>query len=882
MNLQIKKAFTLVELIVVITILAILWTIAFVSMSWYSKTARDSTRTSDISKIKSSLELFHINSNKYPDPTEAQPITYSGWLAWYQWIFWNSTFINVEKLDKIPKDPLTEKEYAYSVLNTKQEYEIAWIMEWDDVALNQELITKSNALEKTAKAMLSWTYNGISLRVNANNTSYVLAIPSIITSIDINNADVPTAENNRKLETIIAGKELVLENYKNLPHNYLNSNYISNKETTNIDFQLLNNNDITKILIYEWDISNLTSEILVTKLQESYTWTTISKITPTNELFNIDVTDSSQLEKLDNYWVNFINNNLWWWAQSKIYATCNGIAHNTTKSYYTNNTTPFPTLCTSVKQDFVCIDWIWKNTSNLTETLNTTTYPFDTCTESWALNCDANSTYTININHIYNVPQLDHSVTQNVTADMLESNGTFRYTTDVTCNNWVLENTVETWPEYVSCDTGYIWNWSICKLPTSCEDVLTNSVVSPYWTDVYNITTWITWITKLSCNNWRTLVSSQDISAVWWWLFTNLNEAKYYRENDPNHARYSILNQLENFKNTTNSTFTFKLEWPNINKYNEWSQTTNPLSDIDVAWYNPIHIDWSNMWFVWLELWNWTHWPVNWNSLLDWSANHSAWWFAIWQYMTFNDWAIPSDYWMDISPYKSKSYNLWVKKTTPIYEKSCNDLLINHNVYDSTGYWAWLAFPQWIAWIYRIDPLNNWTWFDVECNMVTDWWGRTLVFYSNSNNVPRSSIDNEDWNIWPNVNFSRLWSMRNIKNPSWLYEFFIKDSSDIWRYFTFTQTNAYYQNPVWNSYTKKTWNFYYSSRTTWSTRYWLALWNFWNTSMQNNCSLSNAYEWSSWTYCLQDQYSTWYNTWPWFYDTNYDIWAQQWVKIYQK
>jgi len=45
--------------------------------------------------------------------------------------------------------------------------------------------------------------------------------------------------------------KVLLENYKNLPHNYLNSNYISNKETTNIDFQLLNNNDITKILIYE-------------------------------------------------------------------------------------------------------------------------------------------------------------------------------------------------------------------------------------------------------------------------------------------------------------------------------------------------------------------------------------------------------------------------------------------------------------------------------------------------------------------------------------------------------------------------------------------------------------------------------------------------------
>ena len=51
-----KKAFTLIELVVVITILAILWTIAFISMEWYSKQARDSKRVSDIHNIKTTLE----------------------------------------------------------------------------------------------------------------------------------------------------------------------------------------------------------------------------------------------------------------------------------------------------------------------------------------------------------------------------------------------------------------------------------------------------------------------------------------------------------------------------------------------------------------------------------------------------------------------------------------------------------------------------------------------------------------------------------------------------------------------------------------------------------------------------------------------------------
>lgn len=50
-----NKGFTLVELIVVITILAILWTIAFISLQWYSSDARDSTRISDTASMNKVL-----------------------------------------------------------------------------------------------------------------------------------------------------------------------------------------------------------------------------------------------------------------------------------------------------------------------------------------------------------------------------------------------------------------------------------------------------------------------------------------------------------------------------------------------------------------------------------------------------------------------------------------------------------------------------------------------------------------------------------------------------------------------------------------------------------------------------------------------------------
>lgn len=52
-----KNAFTLVELIVVITILAILGTIAFISLQGYSADARNSKRTSDLGNIQSAISL---------------------------------------------------------------------------------------------------------------------------------------------------------------------------------------------------------------------------------------------------------------------------------------------------------------------------------------------------------------------------------------------------------------------------------------------------------------------------------------------------------------------------------------------------------------------------------------------------------------------------------------------------------------------------------------------------------------------------------------------------------------------------------------------------------------------------------------------------------
>lgn len=70
--------FTLVELIVVITILVILGTIAFTSLSGFSGSARDSSRLSDITNIAKGLDVTLAKVGSYPSPDNPFNVTYSG------------------------------------------------------------------------------------------------------------------------------------------------------------------------------------------------------------------------------------------------------------------------------------------------------------------------------------------------------------------------------------------------------------------------------------------------------------------------------------------------------------------------------------------------------------------------------------------------------------------------------------------------------------------------------------------------------------------------------------------------------------------------------------------------------------------------------------
>lgn len=66
--MKIKSGFTLIEILVVITIIVLLTAAAAVSYSTFLKQSRDAKRKTDLEQVRAALEMFRSNSttNSYP------------------------------------------------------------------------------------------------------------------------------------------------------------------------------------------------------------------------------------------------------------------------------------------------------------------------------------------------------------------------------------------------------------------------------------------------------------------------------------------------------------------------------------------------------------------------------------------------------------------------------------------------------------------------------------------------------------------------------------------------------------------------------------------------------------------------------------------------
>lgn len=210
--------FTLVELVVVITILAILGTVGFLSVGGYSSRARDSARIGDIAQLSKSLDLSVITVGNYPVPDNAFSVTYSGGVVWNQGAV-GTAVMNLLRgtiagggLNMKPVDPLKHSEYVYSSLAQGKAYQIKAEYEGDlsPNAWNAEPLmnTAYAAAGDPTIAYIRGNYGGLAAKTVSGSTICILALPSIITGTGVAGSVLEITNDTLSGTLLFTGKSL--------------------------------------------------------------------------------------------------------------------------------------------------------------------------------------------------------------------------------------------------------------------------------------------------------------------------------------------------------------------------------------------------------------------------------------------------------------------------------------------------------------------------------------------------------------------------------------------------------------------------------------------------------------------------------------------------
>jgi len=178
MNLQkIKLWFTLIELVVVITILAILSTVGFMWYSSYLPSARDTNRLSQMEELAKWIQTYTTRHSSLPIPDNQIEIKTSWNVIAYQWEGWanllETIWYNKDWLD--PKDKVP---FSYMVSSNRKAYQLMVMLEtsqYNQTAFS--IINKAWAVDYTKRyPKVFWDDLGILTDTNNNPIETISSI----------------------------------------------------------------------------------------------------------------------------------------------------------------------------------------------------------------------------------------------------------------------------------------------------------------------------------------------------------------------------------------------------------------------------------------------------------------------------------------------------------------------------------------------------------------------------------------------------------------------------------------------------------------------------------------------------------------------------------
>ncbi len=145
------RGFTLVELLVVVSIIAILSVTSYMALGGQTIKARDAKRKDDLTSIQNALEIYAIeNDGKYPSSLM-------------------SSVIPKKYLSTIPKDPKGH-DYVYATNSGETTYQIATVLEKDGDIANYEsyVVGAGEDLKTNNNNKIGYYNNGTLALCNAN------------------------------------------------------------------------------------------------------------------------------------------------------------------------------------------------------------------------------------------------------------------------------------------------------------------------------------------------------------------------------------------------------------------------------------------------------------------------------------------------------------------------------------------------------------------------------------------------------------------------------------------------------------------------------------------------------------------------------------------
>ncbi len=132
MNFKRKsKAFTLIEMLIVITIIALLASLILVGMGGARAKTRDARRVADLHNIMNGLELYYAKIGSYPVGTYT---TIAGWTTFKTTLTDAGIGVN-----RVPDDPLNATTYYYRYGGTTTNYVLGAALEQDDAVLKNDI-----------------------------------------------------------------------------------------------------------------------------------------------------------------------------------------------------------------------------------------------------------------------------------------------------------------------------------------------------------------------------------------------------------------------------------------------------------------------------------------------------------------------------------------------------------------------------------------------------------------------------------------------------------------------------------------------------------------------------------------------------------------------